>query len=82
MIPYRLWDRDFKDLPTEIQDKLRLPSDTSDLIFYDTLSVEDKKALLKSECGYDPVRHYLEKEVSAFVSISFEEYYGGSRTRW
>ena len=54
MIPYRLWDRDYKDLPADIQDQLRLPSDTDDFIFFDTLSAEDKKALLKSECGYDP----------------------------
>lgn len=52
--PYRLWDRDFNDLPIEIQEKLRLPSDNDSFIFYDTLSVKDKKALLKSECGYDP----------------------------
>ena len=44
MTPYRLWDRDFKDLPADIQEKLRLPSDTDDFIFYDTLSVEDKKS--------------------------------------
>ena len=54
MTPYRLWDRDFKDLPKEYQDKLRLPSDSPDFVFYDTLSIEDKKALLKTECGYDP----------------------------
>lgn len=54
MKPYRLWDRKFKDLPQAYQDILRLPSDTDDFIFYDTLSAEDKKALLRSECGYDP----------------------------
>ena len=54
MTPYRLWDRDFKDLPAAYQDILRLPSDTDDNIFYDTLSVEDKKELLRVECGYDP----------------------------
>lgn len=54
MKAYRLWDRNFKDLPAEVQEKLRLPADTDDSFFFDTLPVEDKKALLRTECGYDP----------------------------
>lgn len=62
MTPYRLWDRKFEDLPPEYQDILRLPSDNSDFIFYDTLSVEDKKELLRVECGYDPESEEIEGE--------------------
>ena len=51
MIPYRLWDREFKDLPPDIQKKLHLPSGDD---FYNSLSVKDKKELLRVECGYDP----------------------------
>ena len=55
MTPYRLWDRKFKDLPKEIQEKLhRVVLFPSSNDFYNSLSVEDKKALLKRECGYDP----------------------------
>ena len=58
LTPYRLWNRDFKDLPEKCQEKLRLPSDTDDFIFFDTLSVDDKKELLKTECDYDPEIEY------------------------
>ena len=59
MKPYRLWDRKFEDLPKEMQEHLHLPSGND---FWDTVSVEDKKAILKREFDYDPENNEQEED--------------------